>query len=155
MTNATLAPAAPTSTRPGWIPAEEWERMPWSARMRVARRVLHAVRPIETDTGAVSATVDAAGESVADPADAPAPVSPDPEPSYPCAIGCGRWTPLVYCDPCAALHATAPVTPPPAWLVAAHSNRRSLDWQARRYHGHVCHAVAHRRSPRRPRPVVP
>jgi len=138
----------PTSERPPWIPADTWERMPWAARMRAARRVLHVVRPPETDDGAVS-------ELAPDPtviAERPDPSSP--EPTYPCAIGCGRWTTLVYCDPCAALHETAPVTPPPAWLVAAHANRRSLNWQARRYGGHVCHAVAHRGSPRRPRPVT-
>lgn len=147
MTSATAAPAMPTSTRPGWIPVEVWERMPWSARMRAARRVLHLVRPLEPDTGAEDALPTTQGE--------PAPVSPDPEPSYPCAIGCGRWTPLVYCDPCATLHETTPVTPPPAWLVAAHSNRRSLDWQARRYGRHVCHVVGHRGSPRRCKPVIP
>lgn len=143
----------PTSERPPWIPADTWERMPWAARMRAARRVLHVVRPAETDDGA-DPTQGGSGTSapVATPA---APSSPDPEPTYPCAIGCGRWTPLVYCDPCAALHQPAPVTPPPAWLIAAHANRRSLDWQARRYGGHVCHAVGHRGSPRRPRPVSP
>ena len=137
---------APTSGRPPWITPDVWERMSWSARMRAARRVLHVVRPAETDTGA--------GDALPTTQDEPAPVSPEPEQTYPCAIGCGRWTTLVYCDPCAALHETAPVAPPPPWLVAAHSNRRSLDWQARRYGGHVCHAGGHRGAPRRPKPVT-
>lgn len=149
---AVVAPS--TAERPYWIGAAEWERMPWPARMRAARRALRSVPPV---------TDDGADEPGGGPSNSPqsaaasVPSSPDPDLMYPCAIGCGRHTTLVYCDPCAALHATAPATPPPAWLLAAWANRDQLTRLAAANHRHVLHPRngGYRNSPRPFRPVTP
>ena len=160
-----------TTVRPGHITPDLWDRMSWSARMRATRRSLHIVPAPLTDTGAEVTSQARAlqGDVAASPFDhATAPVSPTsgaategearsaPE-HYPCAMLCGRWTRLVYCELCADLHRTEDATPPPLWLTAAWGNRLTLDRQARAYRGNVIHPLAGglRHAPNRDRPVSP